>query len=173
VEDNDQNYKSFLLGLAKMSECFCDAMSEARQDLYWEVLAPDITMDEWDYACHAAMARETFHKVPLPAILFGFVHEYRKEVRRRQHALEEAARREQEQIRALQAGPPLSTEEAKTLIDGLMAELKEVMEFPAPRREERAPEYRRPLEDWEFAERRERLKAQAQRLMDENPHKED
>ena len=60
-----------------MGVMFCDDLTEPRQKLYWQTFRDRCEIDEWEYACHQAIARETFHKVPLPAQLMEYVQEYR------------------------------------------------------------------------------------------------
>jgi hypothetical protein len=78
MENTDQNYDSFLESLGKMNTLFSDQMDATRLDLYWELLAPRVELEEWHYACYQAMLREGFHKVPLPDALLGYVREYRE-----------------------------------------------------------------------------------------------
>lgn len=70
--------QNFFDSLLEMGEFFCDELSEVRQRSYWEIMRERVTLAEWQYACREAMARETFHKVPLPAQLMDYVREYRK-----------------------------------------------------------------------------------------------
>lgn len=78
MQDTDQNYQAFLKGLALMSEYFSDSLTQGRQEMYWQTLQPKVTLDEWEYACLQAIERETFHKVPLVAVLMNYVREYRR-----------------------------------------------------------------------------------------------
>ena len=68
----------FLEALNEMGEFFSDELSELRQRSYWRVMEGTCSLAEWRYACTQAMARETFHKVPLPAQLMDYVREYRR-----------------------------------------------------------------------------------------------
>ena len=81
MKDTTPNYKAFLHELDKLSELFSDAMSETRLELYWESLGHEVTLEEWQMACADARDRETFHKVPLPAVLWGYVEERRAQRR--------------------------------------------------------------------------------------------
>ena len=60
--------------------------------LYWNAMRDRISINEWEYAVEEAMAKETFHKVPLPATMMPYCLEYREERRRqwllRQHEQE-------------------------------------------------------------------------------------
>ena len=67
----------FLEALNEMGEFFSDELSELRQRSYWRIMENKCSLTEWQYACLQAMARETFHKVPLPAQLMDYVREYR------------------------------------------------------------------------------------------------
>ena len=78
----------FFHSLAEMSEFFCDELSEIRQRCYWHIMRERTTLEEWQYACMQAMARETFHKVPLPAQLMEYVREYRQGTRELRHRAE-------------------------------------------------------------------------------------
>jgi hypothetical protein len=68
----------FFQALAAMGLNFSDELTKPRQTLYWQVFAPKLTIDEWEYACFQAIERENFHKVPLPAVLLDYVREYRR-----------------------------------------------------------------------------------------------
>ena len=81
----------FLEALNEIGEFFSDELSELRQRSYWRVMENKCSLAEWRDACLQAMARETFHKVPLPAQLMDYVREYRREQRRR---LEEEEQRQ-------------------------------------------------------------------------------
>ena len=72
-----QNQLRFFQALNTMGEFFGDELSELRQRMYWEICRDRLVIEEWEYACLQAMARETFHKVPLPAQLLDYVREYR------------------------------------------------------------------------------------------------
>lgn len=130
MQDSDHCSHSFLKGLKMMSEYFCDTLSEGRIAMYWQLLGPQIALDEWEYACRQAMLRETFHKVPLVSVLLEYVQEYRtaqREARKQDQARGQArlALREdtygQAQVQALIASvwpayeqePPCSDPEAR------------------------------------------------------------
>lgn len=88
----------FSEALSAMGIMFSDEMTRPRINVYWGLFAPQCNVDEWVYACTRAMHAETFHKVPLPAVLFGYIEEYRVERRQRRErewrearVLEEAA----------------------------------------------------------------------------------
>lgn len=61
-----------------MGVIFNDDLSPVRQKLYWALFRDCVTIDEWEYASLQAMARETFHKMPLPGQLLDYVREYRR-----------------------------------------------------------------------------------------------
>jgi hypothetical protein len=108
----------FLELLNALGVMFSDELSRPRQLLYWETFRDRITLEEWEYAASAAIQRETFHKVPLPAVLMQYVLEYR--ARQHQHQLDEE-RREREHARLLaqaerlarEASPEWQAEQAK------------------------------------------------------------
>lgn len=77
MKDTTQNYVAFLTELGKLSEVFCDPMSEVRQDLYWKHIGLLVTLEEWHDVCHKAITQTTFHKVPLIPILLGYLQECR------------------------------------------------------------------------------------------------
>lgn len=107
----------FFQALAAMGLIFSDDLSKDRQRLYWEIFRDRITLAEWEYACHQAISRETFHKVPLPAVLMDYVRECRQ-AHERQLRLEEAQAREaariieQAQRVLLEASPAWQAEQA-------------------------------------------------------------
>ena len=72
---------------------FADELTEPRQRLYWQLFRDRVTIDEWEEACTQAMQRETFHKVPLPAALYGYIEASHRE-QTRQRVLEEAQQAE-------------------------------------------------------------------------------
>jgi hypothetical protein len=74
-----------------MSVFFKDPMMEERQLLYWKAMRDRCSINEWVYACDQAMERETFHTVPLPAVMMPYCLEYRAE--RRRQWLEHVAER--------------------------------------------------------------------------------
>lgn len=86
-------------------------MSEMRQRGYWGILSERLTIEEWEYGCLQAMERESFHKVPLPAVMLDYAREYRK-ARREQQA------RVARQRRQLMA-PEESLEQVRELIAGV------------------------------------------------------
>jgi hypothetical protein len=59
----------FYSALNAMGTMFSDDMSPERQMLYWKLMSPLMTIEEWEQACHYALMHETFHKVPVPATL--------------------------------------------------------------------------------------------------------
>ena len=106
----------FFHSLAEMSEFFCDELSEVRQRCYWQIMRERATLPEWQYACTQAMARETFHKVPLPAQLMEYVREYRRgarELRQRAEMLDGS--HTTEQLLALRESSDLSAEVRKLI----------------------------------------------------------
>src|SRR5437870_1731259 len=90
MDNTDQNYEAFLQGLMKLADYFCDAMTPSRMQSYWELLAWQVSLEEWDYACYQAMLQETFYKVPLVSVLLDYARNFRKEQRQaeRQRQLE-------------------------------------------------------------------------------------
>jgi len=101
-----------------MGVMFADDLTTPRQRLYWEVLKDMITIDEWEYACTSALRHETFHKVPLPAVLLTYVAACREGEARR---LADASRRQFEETMlieraerlALEASPEWQAEQEK------------------------------------------------------------
>lgn len=77
MKDSMENYQAFLQELNKMSEVFSDEMSEFRQEAYWQIFGEHVTLEEWEEACLQAMSRETFHKVPVPAVMWGYIKQQR------------------------------------------------------------------------------------------------
>lgn len=69
---------TFLIALNTTGEFFSDELSELRQQSYWSLFHDRCTLEEWQYACTQAMAREIFHKMPLPAVLLDYVRELRQ-----------------------------------------------------------------------------------------------
>ena len=108
---HDHDMPEFLALLADVGAMCTDEISERRQRLYWEFFRDHSTIEEWAYACNQAMWRETFHKIPMPAVLREYIVEYRKttaEERKQRELRQEAKqiREEQyslEQVRAIQA----------------------------------------------------------------------
>ncbi len=78
---NQHESTRFFKALGEMGLMFSDELTKPRQRLYWEVFRDTCTIDEWEYATHEAMLRETFHKVPLPAALLDYVKECRRKER--------------------------------------------------------------------------------------------
>ena len=111
-----QHSRSFFDGLIEMAEFFCDELSEMRQRSYWAIMRDRVTIAEWQYACVEAMARETFHKVPLPAQLMEYVREYRKGTYElRQRAANPDGSHTTEQLLALRESLNLSAEVQKLI----------------------------------------------------------
>jgi hypothetical protein len=71
------DYARFLEGMGQLAVLFQEAMDDERLALYWQVLGPALTLEEWEAACLLAMQRETFYKIPLPATLLAYGLEYR------------------------------------------------------------------------------------------------
>jgi hypothetical protein len=76
----------FLDCLDDMAACFSDPLTETQKRLYLRFFGDRVTLEEWEDACNEAMQRETFHKVPLPAVLWDYVKESREVVEQRQQA---------------------------------------------------------------------------------------
>lgn len=149
----DADSPRFFQALAEMSLIFCDEVTKERQKLYWEALHARLTIDEWEYACGAAIDRETFHKVPLPAVLMGYIHEYREEQAKRDkiRALD-AKFREAEAQRLLD--PPMPPGYVTDQVNGLLAQIGEAVTLPGTAPPLKAPSYRTPLQECEYAERK-------------------
>lgn len=115
---NPEDSPRFYQALSAMGLMFSDTLAKPRQKLYWEVFAPKVSIEEWEYACHEAISRETFHKVPLPAAMMTYVYEWRMLQRR---ALEQAEAKAREEARlvaraeriALEASPEWQAAQAK------------------------------------------------------------
>ena len=75
---DDRDTTDFYVGLNEMGAMCCDELTEVRQRLYWEFFRDGHTLEEWLYACNQVMWRETYHKVPMPAILREYIVEFRK-----------------------------------------------------------------------------------------------
>ena len=108
----------FLEALNEMGEFFSDELSELRQRSYWRLMEDKCSLAEWRYACTQAMARETFHKVPLPAQLLDYVQEYRAAQReegnrQRRMALEEQRLTIEATQRAIMADPTWHAEQER------------------------------------------------------------
>ena len=84
----------FFQALNSLGVMFCDELSKDRQQLYWTAMRVDVSIEEWEYACMQAIQCETFHKVPLPAILWTYIETFRQE---------QACRQEQEHFRQVEA----------------------------------------------------------------------
>lgn len=80
MENTTENYEAFLQELVKLSEICCDAMSEMRLELYWQAVAPHVTMEEWRHACAQAIKKERFHRVPMPGVLMDYATALRRKV---------------------------------------------------------------------------------------------
>jgi hypothetical protein len=92
---------------------FRDTLTDEYRRLYWEAMAETCTMSEWEGACLRAMGPggETFHVVPLPAVMQRYIDEVRRETRIR----EEARRQQQEQELKLLESSTLRQEALLTL----------------------------------------------------------
>ena len=82
-----QDSVRFFQALNAMSLMFSDEMTIARQKLYWATLSGPLTIEEWEAACLQALTCETFHKVPLPAVLLSYAKQYRDAQQPRSHPL--------------------------------------------------------------------------------------
>lgn len=115
---NPEDSPRFYQALSAMGLMFSDTLAKPRQKLYWDLMRDRCTIEEWEYSCHEAMRRETFHKIPLPAALMDYIYEFRTAQRQ---ALEQEERRRQEDARllaraerlALEASPEWQAEQAK------------------------------------------------------------
>lgn len=77
---NDADMKRFFQALDTLGEFFADTLTPLRQRVYWNIFQA-VDIEAWESACMQAMATETFHKVPLPAVLMAHVHAYLAEQR--------------------------------------------------------------------------------------------
>ena len=117
-----ESLPGFLTALNDMAELFCDALTEQRQRSYWQIMRDRVTLPEWQYACTQAMARETFHRVPLPAHLMEYVREYRQGTRElRQRAERPDGSHTTEELLALRESSDLSAE-VRRLIESVWPE---------------------------------------------------
>lgn len=73
-----KDHPRFFKSLVAMGDFFCDELSEARQAIYFAVFHR-VAIEAWEYACLEAIRTETFHKVPLPAVLLEHVAMYTKQ----------------------------------------------------------------------------------------------
>jgi len=89
--------------LNELAVFFSDQLEKERQRLYWALFRNEVSLPEWEYAAAQAMWRETFHKVPLPAVLMHFVQELRQRQEREARLVERA----QEQTRQAEADAAL------------------------------------------------------------------
>ena len=167
MKDTTEHYAAFLSELARMADFFSDALSAERLDLYWELVAPRVSLAEWSYACKQAMLRESFHKVPLPDVLLSYVKEQRI-----QQADDERSRARWQEIEAraqpVLTRPTITEAERKAQTTALL----ERLETMGSRKEhlrlhEKDPAYWQPLEASEIADRKARLIRQAQQIMEE------
>jgi len=157
-----QDQQAFFDSLNLIAEFFCDPLSDVRQRLYWEVFLERCTLAEWHWACISAMSRETFHKVPLPAVLFEYIKEYRKSTYALRQEQGQAERRRTEQ--KLLDQRILSQEEMQQQLATLFAQLGERVSVPAQERTPRDRAYLEPLAEGDYEERKARLLQQVQQL---------
>jgi hypothetical protein len=156
----------FYHSLNLLGTFFTDELTETRQRLYWQVMKDNCTIEEWQQACYGVMEHEAFHKVPLPAILLRYVATYRDEYRKRDAVRAFDADYRAKTQKALLAGP-MPPDYVKNQIQALLDQVAEGVPIPAPPRDKRIPEYRTPLEEWEYADRKARLLRQARKIQDE------
>ena len=192
---DETDSRRFFTSLNYMAEMFSDTMSELKQRGYWNLLHPRLTIEEWEYACTQAMTRETFHKVPLPAILIDYAMEHRQAARaaeeaEHRHALEASRREAQAVRRALEASPEWQAEQKEQRAreqqdradyEAWLATLPRAVKITLGLINPPNPKRWRPLgeddllyvptEDPEHAKGR--LRAQFQKLLEENIGKED
>ena len=160
-----QEQDRFFALLTLLGEFFCDPLCDTRQRVYWQLFNERCTIEAWEWACYKAMDSETFHKVPLPAVMSEYLRAYtRLEQEVKQRVLTEQRAREEQKYRE---NPPLAPNELQEQLQRLFAELDTAGGWPAPSRDERDPAYRAPLDEAEIAERRARLLAQARLLQEE------
>jgi len=116
--------KRFLVALNRLASMLLDELNDARMEGYWVTLGNKMSIDEFEGACRLAMERETFHKVPLPAVLIGYAQEYREaqalEAKRAERALAEQRRL------ALEADPVWQAQERQRRIDAAMQEAENI-----------------------------------------------
>ena len=188
LEDRSRFFRS----LNAMGTMFSDEVSTQRQALYWDAFRDRITIEEWEYACREAIAKVAFNKLPLPAVLLGYIHELHAKQRRR---AEEQAKQErlaasqlaQAERLALEASPEWQAAqrtqqaEAQAQREAYQAWLKTQ---PASIRialntwNPPNPSRWRPLSDDELAyeqrtdpvQEKEKLRQQLRQLTEEKPH---
>ncbi len=51
-------------------------LSEISVRAYWRFFESRCTINEWEGACQLTLERETFHAVPMPAVLLGYAQEW-------------------------------------------------------------------------------------------------
>ena len=78
--------------LLRVADLFRDPLSESQMETYWSVLQPEITLEEWHYACQTVMRREHFPKVPLPAVFLDYALEYRAQLAQLERDIQQAQR---------------------------------------------------------------------------------
>ena len=145
---------------------FCDELTKERQKLYWKALHARLTIEEWEYACETAMDRETFHKIPLPAVLMAYAAEYQQEQASREKVRAfDAKFRDAEAQRLLD--PPMPPGYVTEQVNTLLAQIGETVTFPGTSLPPKAAAYRTPLQEWEYAERKAALLRQARMVEDE------
>ncbi len=89
---------------------------------YWTLLQPKLSLEEWNYASHAALTRTRFPSVPLPSVLIEYGLEYRAKVEAEVDAAiadaERYARRMQPRLPARDTSQDaLSQREAQAILD--------------------------------------------------------
>ena len=162
------NLHAFLQELDTLGEIFSDPLSEGRQALYWQDLAPQITIEEWRAACALARTRETFPKVPLPARLLEYVQEVR--TAQRDHRQREArADGSHTDAHLLQLREPLmGHEEVRRLIAQIWPDHAMPTRERVPRAERHlSPEELHYTPQVDGDARKALLRAQAQQVQDE------
>jgi hypothetical protein len=58
----------FALALRDLERLCCDPFDDSRRRVYWKILAPRCTIEEFESACLSLMTTETTHRVPMPAV---------------------------------------------------------------------------------------------------------
>jgi hypothetical protein len=74
--------RRFFEALDAMAVMFSDTLSEPKQKLYWCLISPLMTIEEWEQACHYALMHEMFHKVPVPATLMECARKAKADAKR-------------------------------------------------------------------------------------------
>ena len=117
-----QEQDRFFALLTLLGEFFCDPLCDTRQRVYWQLFNERCTIEAWEWACYKAMDSETFHKVPLPAVMSEYLRAYtRLEQEVKQRVLQDQRAREELKYRE---NPPLAPDELQEQLQRLFTELE-------------------------------------------------